>query len=166
MHGVLLEYRILRDSAPYYTNMALNGTATQSSTHNHSCDTSASQATDGNSEDAPCSITRTYNESSAWWEVDLKDDKSLVYSVVVYNRIDCCMDRLSNFDVILKDGSQQVLRSLYEAKGGREMMFFPMEPILRGVRYVRIQLRGTNYLSLAEVNVYGKKGLRRARDVA
>ena len=67
------------------------------------------------------------------------------------------MDRLTNFDVILKDQSKKVLRSIHEVKGGREIMAFAMPPILTGVRYVRIQLRDENYLSLAEVDVYGKK---------
>ena len=35
-------------------------------------------------------------------------------------------------------------------------MTFLMPSLLRGVRYVRVQLRGTNFLSLAEVEVYGE----------
>ena len=125
----------------------------------HTCKPTASKATDGNNEGVfhPwCSVTHTNNDASAWWEVDLKAN-SVVFSVVVFNRIDCCMDRLSNFDVIVKDQSHKVLKSFYERVGGREMMAYSVRPSLKGARYVRVQLRGTNYLSLAEVDVYGKK---------
>ena len=138
--------------------MSVYGTATQSSTFYHSCHPTASKAIDGNSEGVFhgwCSVTHTNQDASAWWEVDLKAS-SLVYAVVLFNRVDCCMDRLSNFDVILTDQSHHVLGTYYEAHGGREIMAFLMHSILTGVYHVRVQLRGKNYLSLAEVDVYGK----------
>ena len=158
-HGVLLDYKILRDSATYYTNLAIYGTPTQSSTYYHSCNPTASKAIDGNTEGvfSPwCSVTLTNNNLRSWWEVDLKAN-SIVYSVVLFNRVDCCMDRLSNFDVILKDQSHKVLRSLHEFDGGREIIAFSMYPMLTEVRYVRVQVRERKHLSLAEVYVYGKK---------
>ncbi|XP_065830435.1 fucolectin-5-like [Oscarella lobularis] len=163
------DYKILRDSATYYTNLAIYGTPTQSSTYSDSCNPTASKATDGNNEGVfkPwCSVTLTTNsDASAWWEVDLNAN-SIVYSVVVFNRIDCCMTRLTNFDVILKDQSHKVLRSIHEVLGGTEIIAFSMYPILTGVRYVRVQLREKNYLSLAEVEVYGSNKLATKRNLA
>ena len=149
---------ILLDSSGYYTNLAVYGTPSQSS--NRLSFAHASRAIDRNNEGVfgLGSVTHTNADAvhvRAWWEVDLNDN-SLVYSVVVFNRVDCCMDRLSNFDVILKDQSHNVLRSIHEVQGGIEIMAFPMHPTLRSVRYVRVQLRGTGVLSLAEVEVYGE----------
>ena len=140
-----------------YADLSAYGTATQSSTFSHSCKPNASKAIDGNSEGVFrwCSVTHTNQDAAAWWEVDLKVSSSVV-SVVLFNRVDCCMNRLSNFNVLLKDQLHKVLRSYYEGRGGREIMSFPVRPTRTGVYYVRVQLRRKNYLSLAEVDVYGK----------
>ena len=137
--------------------MTVFGTATQSSTYSHSCNPTASKAIDGNNEGVfyPwCSVTHTNKEAAPWWEVNLRKG-STVYSVVVFNRLGD-MDRLSNFDVILKDKSHNVLRSIHEVQGDREIMGFEVQPVLEDVIYVRVQLRGKNVLSLAEVEVYGR----------
>ena len=48
------------------------------------------------------STTHTLREAGAWWQVDLGSEL-YVTAVTVYNRADCCGDRLQNFDVILSN---------------------------------------------------------------
>jgi hypothetical protein len=72
--------------------------------------------------------------------------------VEVWNRTDCCPDRLTNFKVILLDANQTVVSSVnVPGQGGT-----PTTVQISGTaRYVKVQLVGTNYLSLAEVKVWG-----------
>lgn len=95
------------------------------------------------------SVTHTLIEAQPWWQVDLGKSRS-IGEVVLHNRTDCCGDRLSDFDV--KVSEDQVVWFSLSYSG---MPSFPLTvPINRPGRYVRVQLRGTNALSLAEVEVY------------
>lgn len=60
----------------------------------------SSRAVDGttNSDWSAASCTHTQTESSPWWRVDLEQTIA-VGEVTVYNRGDCCGDRLSEFEV-------------------------------------------------------------------
>ena len=83
--------------------------------------------------------------------------------VAIWNRTDCCADRLSGFVVFVSDtpfaaASVQgraiqpgVGRYAVEGVAGRPTVV----AVGRAARYVRVQLTGTNYLSLAEVEVIG-----------
>ena len=75
--------------------------ATQSSTASNA---KASRATDGNTDTtfSKNSCTATKQEESPWWSVDL-DRKLAVKSVTVFNRGDCCGDRLNGFEVKVGD---------------------------------------------------------------
>src|SRR5262245_37498823 len=55
----------------------------------------SSRAVDGNTSGwwGDGSVTHTAYESQAWWQVDLEAVRS-VGDVVLYNRTDCCTDRL------------------------------------------------------------------------
>ena len=44
------------------------------------------------------SCTHTLHSHGAWWRVDLGSTKR-VKRVVIYNRLDCCSERLHNFDI-------------------------------------------------------------------
>jgi hypothetical protein len=44
------------------------------------------------------SVTHTNAYPRQWWEVDL-GRQSEISSVPLYNRVDCCQDRLTNFEV-------------------------------------------------------------------
>ena len=104
--------------------------------------------TDGNFSDA--SVTHTTLEAQPWWQVDLGNSMN-IGRVVVYNRTDCCAARLSNFDILVSDdGSSWRLAANYPTT--------PPNPVTLNVdsrgRFVRVQLRGTDYLSLAEVQVF------------
>jgi len=77
---------------------------TQSSTASNA---KASRATDGNTDTtfSKNSCTATKEEESPWWSVDL-DRTMEVKSVTVYNRGDCCGDRLNGFEVKVGDDSK------------------------------------------------------------
>jgi hypothetical protein len=100
------------------------------------------------------SVTHTDNEFQPWWMADL-GVVTMIYSVDVYNRFDCCRDRLSDFDIqVSKDNVSWGLpgTSVYfQGQGG-----FPSSATFNTeARYVRVKLRGSNPLSLAEVNIWG-----------
>jgi hypothetical protein len=42
--------------------------------------------------------TSLKKEQGAWWQVDLGEEKN-INQILIYNRTDCCKDRLSNYRV-------------------------------------------------------------------
>ncbi|MBZ5626352.1 MAG: discoidin domain-containing protein [Acidobacteriia bacterium] len=122
--------------------------------------------TDGNFFDY--SVTHTNLETNAWWQVDLGASASIT-SIVVWNRTDaCCMDRLSDYWVFVSDTPFQptdtpsTLQNRAGTWSNHQTSYpNPFTPITAGGaqgRYLRVQLSGTNYLSLAEVQVTGTFG--------
>jgi Domain of unknown function (DUF1929)/F5/8 type C domain len=140
------------------TNVALGRPATQSST----LYTSAAVAVDGNTNGnfAAASTTHTENTFQPWWQVDLGSVQNLG-SIKLWNRTDCCADRLSNFYVLVSDTpftSTDLMATL--GQPGVSAFYTPGQvsvshtiSVARTGRYVRVQLAGTNFLSLAEVQV-------------
>ncbi|MGB0386541.1 MAG: lamin tail domain-containing protein [Ardenticatenaceae bacterium] len=141
-------------------NVALGKVATQSSTGFGGV---PSRAVDGNPDGVynNGSVTHTNNEANAWWEVDL----GLAYPITeikLYNRTDCCSHRLSNYYLIVSDApfaSQQLNDTLnqpgvssYHNPG--QAAAVETVSVNRSGRYVRVQLAGSNPLSLAEVEVF------------
>ena len=130
-------------------NLALNGSASQSSTR-HGGD--ASRAIDGNSNGSYSSgsVTHTATGNGAWWQVQL-NQTSNISQVVVHNRSDnCCVSRLSSYTVsVLNDGGNIVWSQSYSSAPT------PTNTINVNAtgRTVRVSLNGT--LSLAEVEVLG-----------
>jgi hypothetical protein len=134
-------------------NLALNKTATQSST---SGNLAASRAVDGNSNGTSSanSYCLTNSDAQAWWRVDLGAEY-IVDSIVAYNRTDSIVNHQTNFDVTFGTDGTNWETSSYE----RGTMGTPGRYRIRGgviARHVRIQLRGTASLSLAEVQVWGR----------
>ena len=136
------------------TNVALGKPATQSSTYPPTyapnCFT-ADKAVNGNTNgvDNRCSMTHTLLNAGAWWQVDLQAEYQ-INSIDLWNRTDCCSDRLNNFDVrISRDG--QTWTNFYYPGVAPTLLNTPINAV---GRYVRVQLRGTNYLQLAEVQVW------------
>ncbi|MDO5969598.1 T9SS type A sorting domain-containing protein [Flavivirga aquimarina] len=85
-------------------NLALNGTARQSSTLH---DGVASGAIDDNTNGAYSdgSVTHTASETNAYWQVTL-DDTYNIGDINIFGRTDsCCLTRLSNFTVLVYDES-------------------------------------------------------------
>ncbi len=144
------------------TNLALGKVATQSSL---AYGGSPSRAVDGNTDGAwgNNSVTHTDITAQPWWQVDLGQSSSIV-SVNLFNRIDCCTDRLASFYVFVSasDMSTKTLAQLTADTTVAKIQVASLNgassinlPLASTGRYVRVQLTGTNYLSLAEVQVLG-----------
>jgi hypothetical protein len=107
------------------------------------------------------SVTHTNNDVHAWWQVDLGQIQSL-NAIRVWNRVEF-PERLTSFYVFVSDQpftstdltttqNQAGVSSYYTAG----QCSFPTElAINRTGRYIRVQLAGTNYLSIAEVQILG-----------
>ncbi len=135
------------------TNLALNKTASQSST---SANLAASRAVDGNTNGTASanSFSQTTSTGQAWWQVDL-GSLNIIDSIWVYNRTDSNVNHQTDYDVKYSFDGTNWETCVYE----RGITLAPSKYRLRGGilgRYVRIQLRGTNSLNLAEVQVWGR----------
>ena len=137
------------------TNFALNKSATQSST---TWSAPASRAVAGNTDGVwnSGSVTHTDNDFHGWWQVDLGQVQSLT-AIRVWNRVEF-PERLTGFYVFVSDvpftstDQNQAGVSSYYTAG---QCGFPTGlGIYRTGRYVRVQLAGTNNLSIAEVQVF------------
>lgn len=158
-------------------NFALNQLATQSSTGYSAL---ASRAVDGNTNGNfnNNSVTHTNTENTPWWQVDLGNVKN-IDTIKIWNRTDCCTDRLSDFNVFISDVDFGTISSTNDPivitqhpnvwatyiSGQAYTSGSPTAPttinVQRSGRYVRIQLRNSatnpsRPLSLAEVQVFGK----------
>ena len=146
-------------------NLAKGKPATQSSV---AWDGVPARAVDGNRNGAFSgnSVTHTSEPSTeAWWQVDL-GAVAAIDRIEIYNRTDCCGERLSNYWVMTSD-EPIAANSLAEARAtagvsairvaeqaGRPSVIDLPEGATG--RYVRIQLESATLpLSLAEVEVLG-----------
>ena len=142
-------------------NLALGKTTRQSSTYNGSAH--PWRAVDGNPNGnwAAGSVTHTNTEENAWWHVDLGSQLPLS-RITVTNRSDCCGQRLSDFYIFISDAPMEdrpLADLLADSTVTRHHQVTPPAPTLllpltSEGRYIKIQLNGTNPLSLAEVEVY------------
>ena len=150
---------------PVGSDLAVGKPATQSSTIPYFATVAASNAVDGNTDGnfADGSVSHTNSEANAWWQVDL-GASATISSVVVWNRTDCCGDRLSDYWVFISNtpfGATDTPATLQNRAGtwSSHQTSAPNPstsiPAVANGRYVRIQLSGTNFLSLAEVQVMG-----------
>ena len=87
------------------------------------------------------------------WMVDLTGSYD-IDSIVVYNRIDCCSERLDNFQLTISSGTSVV--DTYNHSGSvADSTEITFDPAVTGDS-VKIQLFGDErILSLAEVQVFG-----------
>ena len=147
-------------------NVALSsagGAATQSSTRVGGGCNVASCAIDGNTNGNfnSNSVTHTNTESMPWWQVQLPASRD-IDSIVLFNRTDCCANRLDNFRVSVWQGDPNVGGSVevfgrdYSISGGVSGSLTVDTPLVKG-NYVRVQLADTDPLSLAEVRVFAMK---------
>lgn len=138
-------------------NVALTGVASQSS--DYSAQNVASKAIDGNVSGywPDGSIASTNNDAGAWWQLQLTGITA-ISEIVVFNRTDCCGERLGPFNMEVLLGANVV-----QAFENQAFVADVTGPYIAGMTFdvgvlgdgVRIQLVGTNYLSLAEVVVNG-----------
>ena len=145
-------------------NLALTGVATQSSQYAPASEFGPSNAIDGrrSGDSASHSLTHTQSESQAWWHLDLQTEAQ-IEQITLWNRTDCCQSRLSNFSVFVSS-TPFVSTSLTQTRnqpGVTEVSVTSLSgdsiaiPFNRRGRYIRVQLQGTNFLTLAEVEVRG-----------
>ena len=122
----------------------------------------SARAVDGvtNGNFAAGSVTHTANQSESWWQVDLGSVRDLDF-VTLYNRTDCCDNRLNNFHVFVSNTpfNSTSLSATQNQSGVSDIAFSGQAgtvedlSINRSGRYVRIQREGTGVLSLAEVQI-------------
>jgi hypothetical protein len=147
------------------SNLALGKPAEQSSTFPGYLTDGAAAAVDGNTDGNffDGSVTATNLDPNPWWQVDL-GSSAAVSSIVIWNRTDCCGSRLNDYWVFVSDvpfGPTDTPLTLQNRAGTfsshQSAAPNPSATIAAGAqgRYVRVQLTGANYLSLAEVQVFG-----------
>lgn len=158
--------RALASAAPlpqaqYSSNLALNKTATESSILNG--DRWASRAVDGstNGNFWSGSASATNYEYQPWWQVDLGSSQS-IGKITLWPRTDCCPEMLANIYIFVSDQPftstdlnttlAQSGVSNYYATGNVSTP--TSTTINRTGRYVRVQRTDTQYLVLAEVQVW------------
>ena len=77
--------------------------------------------------------------------------------IAIYNRLDCCQERLTNFIVELlstdASGKPVAVEDVEHNGPAKPVTLIHFESSEKGSK-VRIQLKGCGYLSLAEVEVY------------
>ena len=140
------------------SNAALGGTATQSSTAYGGV---APRAIDGNTDGnwGVGSVTHTAGTVDPWWQVDLGATRT-VDQISLWNRTDCCSDRLTNFSVSLLDSSQSTVWTQdYYTTGGNPSPSLDIPLASLSGQYVRVQKHAPggsdqSALSLAEVQVF------------
>ncbi|WP_433336125.1 alpha-L-fucosidase [Spirillospora sp. CA-294931] len=147
-------------------NLAQGKNATQKST---GYDAPAARAVDGRTDGSfgNGSVSHTAEpEKQAWWQVDLGRSEELG-TVDVWNRTDCCSDRLQDYWVltseqpITADGLEEAkatpgVTAVHVAAKAGHPSVVTLPPGTKG-RHVRVQLAsGTAPLTLAEVQVRGR----------
>jgi len=147
------------------TNLALAGSASQSSTWSGLSSATADKAIDGNTDGKleNGSVTHTDVSVNPWWQVDLGATHS-ISAIQVFNRSDCCQDRLGGatvfvsqkpFDTALDPAARakQPGVTAYSLPAGAWSS--QNVPVDASGRYVMVQQSGWSLFSLAEVKVLG-----------
>ncbi len=100
----------------------------------------------------------TSQDNEPWWQVDLEQVTPLS-RIAIYNRDAGVSLRAAHLRVLLSDDGQ-AWREIYQHDGTDFFGFKDQKPLVIQVdqqpaRFVRVQLPGTEYLHLEEVEVYG-----------
>ncbi len=146
------------------SNLAVGTVASQSSTYGSAI---AGLSIDGNRDGnfANGSVAHTLGEAAPWWQVDLGSIKT-ISGIKIFNRQDCCQDRLKNVLLFVSDvaflytdpvttaGQSGVGSWLLGTDAGPGPVEYAIAAGRTG-RYVRVQLISADYLGLAEVEVWG-----------
>jgi hypothetical protein len=96
------------------------------------------------------SVTHTNFEFQPWWEVDLGAQTN-IGSVVLFNRTDCCADRLSDFNLEFSNDHFNWDATPFFGMAAPRTEFTSLN---MQARWVRVHLRGSNFLSLAGVQIF------------
>ncbi len=140
-------------------NLALGKPAKQSSLHQSNPEWTPDKTVDGDL--STLNFNHTDSELNAYWEVDLGAVQP-IDSVDVWNTTDCCQGRLQNFWVLVSDKKfeSETLAGALKEPGvtGYYYLRQASRPesfeISRTGRYVRVQLAGTNFVHISEVQVW------------
>lgn len=142
-------------------NLAQGQPASQSSTY---ANAGASRAVDGNADGNynNNSVIHTNYEVNPWWQVDL-GSRIAIDTITLWNRTDCCSDRLRNFFIFVADddmtgknfGDLVVDNRVWRYSLGTAAPTVLNIGVNTTGRYVRVQLAETENLQLAEVLVSG-----------
>ncbi|XP_057192277.1 uncharacterized protein LOC130555685 isoform X2 [Triplophysa rosa] len=142
-------------------NLALKGTATQSSTH---YTWAAQNAIDGlrygAGSAAYCCITGY--ESNPWWRLDLLQNYE-ISTVIITARSDCCLDQTNGAEIRIgnsleNNGNNNPRCAVTSGFLARRTITYSCG-VMEG-RYVNVILYGrTSHLSLCEVEVYGTENV-------
>lgn len=151
-----------RVSIPQETLNLAKGKSAQQSSISFGGD--AQRAIDGNTDGNYFnnSVSNTNTQPQAWWQVDL-GTVGRIKNIRIWNRTDCCAERLSNFYVLISENPffSNDLNATLRQPGVSNYYFGGVAGKVTDVlvnksgRYVRVQLADANYLQLAEVEVMG-----------
>jgi hypothetical protein len=150
--GVLIAISAVPLAAGPIVNVALSangGVASQSSNYDVT-NYPASNGNDGNNN----TFSHTQIEFDAWWRVDFLQPYYIVDATVI-NRVDCCWDRISPFNVYLLDaGNNVVWQALHVnmSNSGPDSAIFSNINTFGSAFEVQLD-NHTNYLHLGEVVV-------------
>ncbi|XP_071945661.1 scavenger receptor cysteine-rich domain-containing protein DMBT1-like [Antedon mediterranea] len=147
-------YLTLCEVEVYDGVLLTGGTATQSS---YGWSGEAARAIDGNRNHlyGGNSCTHTQNEANSWWKVDLLETFDIT-SVTIFNRADCCTDRIVGAIVrVSREEDSQSGEQCGEPVSSIDVSRSPRivrKCTLNG-QYVSVTV--SNYLTLCEVEVFG-----------
>ena len=147
--------------APPTINLALNKPALLGSTIS-----SSYPASNGNNgvTSSESNLELAHSDSSStgnWWRVDLNANYELE-RIEIYNRTNCCIDRLNNAKVYIANGNLANPNGFDASKmteigtltsQAHQTLNLPATPI---ARYVYIKAAGNNPLNFLELEAYGK----------
>ena len=126
-------------------NVALHKPATMSSQYAPGYE--ASNCVDGTNQHL-CHTTRELNP---WWQVDLGSEYSIGY-IVVRNREDCCGERERTLTALISSDGR-TWQPVHD-NAGKDFQVLSIQVNGRKARYIRLQLRATDYLNLLGVSVF------------
>ena len=146
------------------SNLAQGKSAMQSTTlTNFNPSGDAWHAVDGNTDGnyMAGTVTHTNGDSQPWWQVDLGAVSS-IGNIDLWNRNDCCAERLTSYYVFVSDApftstdpaQTQAQAGVWTAYTAGQAPTHSTLAVNRTGRYVRVQLAGAGILSLAEVQVF------------
>ena len=164
----LAEVKVIDQKPALYQNVALLGTAAQSSTGYGGV---ASRANDNNTDGffGNNSVTHTDDAvppgTAQWLEIQLPNDYR-INEVALWNRLDCCWGRLGNFRLSVFDGAAEVWgqdylnTSPFVAKGMMSVHddaagFFAVGDRVRIELIGGVDGSGFNNIHLAELQIFG-----------
>jgi len=134
-----------------FENVGPNGIATQSS---EGWDGNPQRGIDGNTDGqwGGGSVTHT-NGAPSWWEVDLMDTYYIAY-MRIWNRLDCCSERLTNFTITVLDFEREVVWEETFLPNNEQIAgaFLPIEDVEAEGQYVQVSMPG-QFLSIAELEI-------------